>query len=99
MAEIKWTSEAHRWLRDIHDYIARDNPKAAVNVISGIIAKAEILKRMPEIGQRYQRYPDLNVRILLYGHYRIAYLIQDKNLVYVLGVFHDALDIDRYLFN
>ena len=26
MAEIRWTEEAKRWLRDIHDYIAADNP-------------------------------------------------------------------------
>ena len=26
MAEIRWTEEAHRRLRGIHDYIAADNP-------------------------------------------------------------------------
>lgn len=25
MAELIWTAEAERWLRDIHDYIAQDN--------------------------------------------------------------------------
>ena len=29
MAEMRWTEEAHRWLRDIHEYIAADNPRAA----------------------------------------------------------------------
>jgi toxin ParE1/3/4 len=29
MAEINWTAEAERWLRDIHDYIAEDNPDVA----------------------------------------------------------------------
>ena len=36
MAEIRWTEEAHRWLRDIHDYIVADNPGAAQKVVSGI---------------------------------------------------------------
>jgi plasmid stabilization system protein ParE len=36
-------------------------------------------------------------RILLYGHYRIAYLIKSADEIDVLGVFHGALDIDRYL--
>jgi hypothetical protein len=31
MAEIAWTAEAQRWLKDIYDYIARDNPEAAAN--------------------------------------------------------------------
>ena len=30
MAEIKWTEESHRWLRDIHDYIAVENPASAL---------------------------------------------------------------------
>lgn len=34
---------------------------------------------------------------LLYGHYRIAYLYRlDNESVEILGVFHGALDIDRY---
>ncbi len=40
MAEIRRTEEAHRWLRDIHDYIAADNPGAAQKVVSGIYEKA-----------------------------------------------------------
>jgi plasmid stabilization system protein ParE len=30
MAEIGWTDEAQRWLTDIFEYIAADNPQAAV---------------------------------------------------------------------
>lgn len=36
MAEITWTAEAERWLKDIYDYIAQDNPEAAATVIEGI---------------------------------------------------------------
>jgi plasmid stabilization system protein ParE len=45
-----------------------------------------------------QRYFAANrhVRILLYGHYRIAYLVKDDGNVDILGVFHGALDITRY---
>lgn len=64
MAEIIWTEEAERWLKDIHDYISE---------------------------------PEGDIRILLYGHYRIAYLIKGSDRVDILGVFHGALDIDRYL--
>ncbi len=37
------------------------------------------------------------MRILLYGHYRIAYLIKDENTIDILGVFNGALDIERFL--
>ncbi|MCH8106822.1 MAG: type II toxin-antitoxin system RelE/ParE family toxin [Chloroflexi bacterium] len=98
MAQISWTVEAERWLRDIYDYIAEDNPEAATRVIRGIIQEVQILRRFPELGHRYDRHPDQQIRILLYGHYRIAYLIKSHSDIDVLGVFHGALDIDRYLF-
>jgi hypothetical protein len=31
------------------------------------------------------------------GHYRIAYLIKSDTSIDALGVFHDALNIERYL--
>lgn len=98
MAQINWTAEAERWLRDIHDYIAEDNPEAAARVVGGIYEKVQILRQFPELGHRYDRHPDQHIRILLYGHYRIAYLIKPDGDIDILGVFHGALDIERYLF-
>lgn len=97
MAEIRWTEEAHRWLRDIFDYIATDNPDAAQKVVAGIYEKAQVVRQFPEIGYKYRSETDGQIRILLYGHYRIAYLIKASNQIDILGVFHGALDIDRYL--
>ena len=96
MAEIRWTEEAHRWLRDIYDYIASDNPAAAQKVVSGIYEKAQVLRSFPEIGHKYRTEAEGEVRILLYGHYRIAYLVRSPSSIDILGVFHGALDIDRY---
>jgi toxin ParE1/3/4 len=97
MAEIIWTEEAERWLKDIHDYIAQDNPAAAEKLVSGIYQRAQILLEFPEVGYKYRSEPEGDIRILLYGHYRIAYLITGNDRVDILGVFHVALDIDRYL--
>lgn len=96
MAEIRWTREAEKWLHDIYDYIALDSHKAARQVVEGIYQKAQILKRFPKIGHRYDRCQDENIRILLYGHYRIAYIIKSNENIDILGVFHGALDMDRY---
>ena len=95
MAEIAWTDEAQRWLEDIFEYIAADNPAAAAQTVQGIYERAQILATFPEIGHRYLASPR-NVRILLYGHYRIAYLVRDDRSVDILGVFHGSLDITRY---
>jgi toxin ParE1/3/4 len=97
MAEIRWTDEAHRWLREIFDYITADNPDAAKRVVESIHDKAQILRRFPEIGYKYRTESEGEIRILLYGHYRIAYLSVPSGDIVILGVFHGALDIDRYL--
>ncbi|MBS0351442.1 MAG: type II toxin-antitoxin system RelE/ParE family toxin [Proteobacteria bacterium] len=98
MAEIRWTWEAERWLRDIHDYIAQNNPIAAQRVVAEIYKKVETLKHFPEIGYKYRDEGDSQIRILLYGHYRIAYFINKAGQTLdIIGVFHGALDIENYL--
>lgn len=98
MAELRWTLEALDWLEDIHRYIAQDNPQAASNVIDGILQKADVLKAFPDIGTRLRIVPEGEVRMILYGHYRIAYLCQNNtDEIEILGVFHGALNIDKYI--
>ena len=98
MAEIRWTHEAAAWLEDIYRYIVRESPSGAAKVAKGIYTKVQILAEFPEIGYRHRRTVEGDIRVLLYGHYRIAYLLrEDKDVVEILGIFHAALDIDRYL--
>jgi plasmid stabilization system protein ParE len=96
MAKIRWSFEAERWLKEIYEYITEDNPTAAEKVVTGIHDKAQMLSEFPQIGHKYREEPEGDIRILLYGHYRIAYIIND-NYIDILGVFHGALDIERYL--
>jgi toxin ParE1/3/4 len=49
------------------------------------------------MGHTHRSEPEGEIRILSYGHYRIAYLIRAGDLIEILGIFHAALDIDRYL--
>jgi len=95
MAEITWTAEAQRWLEDIFEYVAADNPDAAARTVQGIYERAQDLAAFPEIGYRYSG-SSRHVRILLYGHYRITYLVKDDGNIDILGVFHGSLDITRY---
>ena len=96
MAEIRWTDEAVKWLNNIYDYIAQENPTAAQRVVEGIYNKAQILKTFPQIGYKYRDEPEGQIRILLYGHYRIAYIIKHESIE-VLGVFHGSLNIEEYI--
>ena len=97
MAKISWTREAEHWLREIYDYIAADNPEAAVNIVNMIYEKVQLLKEFPNMGFRYLPIKERNVRIILWGHYRIAYLVKKNEDIDILGVFHGAMEVEKYL--
>jgi len=65
--------------------------------VTGIYERIQQLRRHPRLGQRYEPIVDREVREILYGHYRIAYLVKSEEWIEILGVFHSALDIERYL--
>lgn len=97
MAKIVWTQEAEQWLLKIHDYIAQDKPETAFKVVESIYARAQILAQLPRLGQAFRTQSGRDTRILLWGHYRIVYLQTVHEEIHILGVFHGAMEIDRYL--
>jgi toxin ParE1/3/4 len=97
LATIVWTEEAERWLRKIHDYIARDKPAAAFSVVESIYRRTQILADFPQLGHSHKSASGRQVRILLWGHYRIVYLQFSADELHVLGVFHGAMEMDQYL--
>jgi toxin ParE1/3/4 len=97
VAEVIWTREAVRWLEDIYEYIGSESASSAHKVVTGIYDKIQLLRTQPRLGQRYEPIVDREVREILYGHYRIAYLVKSDDQVEILGIFHGAMAIERYL--
>ena len=97
MVKIFWTSESKKWLGEIYDYIVSDSPGNAKKVIYNIIERADVLQGFPPIGQRLLDWPDYEIRMILYGHYRIVYRIISEIRIDILGVYHNALDLKRHL--
>lgn len=54
------------------------SPRAATKVIDGIVEKAELVANFPGIGTRLRVEPEGDVRMILYGHYRIAYRVSSR---------------------
>lgn len=97
MVKVLWTSESKKWLGEIFDYIASDSPVNAKEVIYNIIERADVLRDFPSIGQRLLDWPDYEIRMILYGHYRVVYRIISEQRIDILGVYHNALDLKRHL--
>jgi len=97
LAKVVWTAEAERWLLKIHDYIAVDSPANAFNLAKSIYGRAQILEQFPQLGHVYKSPSGRELRILLWGHYRIVYLVRPDDEVHVVGVFHGAMKLENYV--
>ena len=95
--KVLWTGESKKWLGEIYDYIASDSPTNAKMVIHDIIDRADVLRDFPSIGQRLLDWPDYEIRMILYGHYRIVYRIVSELRIEILVVYHSALNLKRHL--
>ena len=96
MAKLIWTDEALASLEAIYAYLSQHSPQAAHRIIQAIYKRSEILREFPRAGYLHRDSEGVEQRILLYGHYRIIYGIEEDQ-VGVIGVFHAAMDIDRHI--
>lgn len=97
MGQIRWSHEAFDWLKNVHDYIAQDKPGVAEKIVKGILQKINLLREFPEMGYQLTLSSQKHVRVILYGHYRIVYQIGKEQNINIVGIFHGALDLKRYL--
>ncbi|MEM8960745.1 MAG: type II toxin-antitoxin system RelE/ParE family toxin [Acidobacteriota bacterium] len=84
---MSWTHQAASSLREIHDYIARTRPLTAQRTVESLLDRTLSLASAPRNAPRYHAHPE--VRILRYGHFRLAYTIREEDdTVIILMVFH-----------
>ena len=55
MAEITWTLDAARCLEGMHEYIAADSPRSALDVVRGIYAKVHCFLSIRGLGSDMSR--------------------------------------------
>ena len=90
------SEKAERRLRSIHNYIAEDNPDDATRVVNAIYEKVQLLRTVPQMGQRYLTVEDREVRGNPYGHDRIPDEVAEDE-VRIIGVYHATMDVRRWL--
>ena len=67
-----FTAEARQDLDEIIDFIARNNPAAAISFVAEIDRKCETLANFPNMGKSYENLA-LQLRGVLTGNYIIFY--------------------------
>jgi toxin ParE1/3/4 len=96
---VEWATIAARDLAEIVEYIARDDPGAAVRVLDAVEAKASSLETLatrgrivPELlGIQLREYRELVVK-----PYRLIYRVEKARVV-VLGVFDGRRNLEDIL--
>lgn len=87
MVRIRWSPEAFERAASIKHYIEKDSPSAARNFAEGILEQVEKIAAFPHIGKSAysETYP--NLRVLIWGNYKIYYEYKkSEDIVEVWGV-------------
>lgn len=88
---IKWTTSAERDIAKVYDFLARSNPKAAVQTVKLLIEGIEKIDAFPQLGIRLDDFKPREVRRLIIGDYEIRYEFTE-NTIFVLRLWHSRED-------
>ena len=86
------SKDAENDLKEIGDFIALDNPTAALTLIDKFTEGFVNMILMPEIGYKKPEWTKKDVRFLSIKKYLIVYQINDKNII-ILRVLSNYRDI------
>jgi len=87
VATVKWTQRARHDLQEIHEFIARDSPRAAGVLVERIIVATERLLGFPESGRILPELPRLPYREIVVSSYRVLYR-HDVDGIWIAAVVH-----------
>jgi toxin ParE1/3/4 len=85
---LEWSVRARRHIGDLSDYIAAENPKAALAVVSEIIRIAEALTSEPMLGHSGRRGGTRELVLQKYP-YILVYRLYASRLV-IVAVLHQS---------
>lgn len=96
MAKVVWTELALEDLKGIAEHIAKDSIVYAERFGIRVVEAPRCLVQFPRCGRIVPEFEEENIRELIYGSYRIIYLVKEE-VCYVVAVIHGSRDILRYL--
>jgi plasmid stabilization system protein ParE len=86
---LRVTPRARNDLRDILEYIAKENPTAADRVRRAFLDAIKLVATRPHLGLRNAKVPELRSRLVARYPYRIHYRVEDAD-VWIVHIRHSA---------
>ncbi|NCO33311.1 MAG: hypothetical protein AUJ92_16445 [Armatimonadetes bacterium CG2_30_59_28] len=96
MVKVIWTEPALTDIEDIIEYISRDSMAYAARVGTSIVEAPRRLEEFPRCGRVVPEFENGNIRELIYGSYRIIYVIREEGC-FIVAVTHGSRDILRHI--
>ena len=93
MAQVRWSLTAGNDLQDIEDFIARDSVLHAITFIDRMVESTETILATPHIGRIVPEFSRPDLREIIFRSYRIVYLLQQDDAVFILRVVHGSRDL------
>ena len=80
-------------LKDIKEYIEKDDPVAALKVINELLGKMDLLRQFPELGKMlmYKIKTNTKYRYVVVESYLIFYIFED-NIISIQRILHGSRD-------
>jgi toxin ParE1/3/4 len=92
--QIRWLRKAAQNLDDAYDYVAKDNPKAAKELVQEVYRLVNLLKTQPSMG-RAGRVAGTRELVVPDYPFIIPYRIQHDE-IQILRVFHTRLRLPSH---
>lgn len=89
MAEVVWAEPAVNDLQAIVEYIARDSRTYAERFAYKVLEASKRVGLFPRSGRIVPEFDDADIRELIYGSYRIIYLV-GADACYVVALVHGS---------
>ncbi len=91
MAELVWTTQAKRALRDLAEYRARTSPHYAERIVDRIYQASTRLELFPPSGRQVPEIEDEDIREIVVDGYRLFYLfLVDEDRVEIVTLRHSS---------
>lgn len=90
MARVRWSKQAREDVRAIRAFLAHASPAHAHLVETALLNAAQRLEAFPRSGRAVAETNDPAMRELVLRQYRIVYLVDEDDDVFILTVFHSA---------
>jgi plasmid stabilization system protein ParE len=85
----RFTPRARNDLRDILEYIAKENPAAADQIRVAFLDAIKLVGTRPHLGMRNSKIPELRSRLVTRYPYRIHYRVEGAE-VWIVHIRHSA---------